>query len=270
MFGGADPGIKDLVPSDITITGNTLAKPQAWRQERWEVKNILELKNARRVVIRDNVLEYNWKAAQSGFAVLFTVRNQDGACPWCEVSDVTFEGNLVQHSGNGMSITGVDDSHPSKQTHGIVVSGNVFADLDNQRWGGNGYAFLILGGPRDVTIDHNTVMQEHGAGFLQVEGAPSPGFVFTNNIVRQNAYGVIGQDHAPGGDSLAFYFPGAKFTGNVIVDGDESRYPRGNKFVSSGELCGELASRQGKHAGGSEQAGPGAPPLREGKPLHCS
>ena len=284
LFGGGDPGIKDMVPSDITITGNTLSKPLAWRQERWEVKNILELKNARRVVIRRNTLEYNWLAAQSGYAVLFTVRNQDGACPWCEVSDVRFEENELLHSGGGVSITGVDNNHPSKQTNGIVIRGNVFADIDNQKYGGNGYAFLILDGPRDITIDHNTILQPHGGGFIQVEGPPIPGFVFTNNVVRQNAYGIIGSSRAPGNDSLNAYFPGAKFSGNVIVDGDEARYPRGNRVPSGADLCGELASlRQGKDADARpvreageaaeqravETVGPGAPPSRDRKHLNC-
>ncbi len=241
MFGGGDPGIPNLVPAEITITGNTLAKPAAWQQERWEVKNILELKNARHVTIRDNVLEYNWKQAQNGFAILFTVRNQDGACPWCEVSDVVFENNLVQHTGGGVSILGVDNNHPSRQTSNIVIRSNVFADLDNQRWGGTGYALQIVDGPKDITIDRNTIVQTHGSGFLQVEGPPIPGFVFTNNIVREYAYGVIGRNHAPGNDTLRAYFPGANFSGNVIADGDSGRYPGGNRFPSSRELCGKLS-----------------------------
>lgn len=284
LFGGADPGIKDLVPSDIVITGNTLAKPQAWRSERWEVKNIFELKNARRVAVRDNVLEYNWKAAQGGFAVLFTVRNQDGACPWCEVSDVVFEENLVQHSGGGVLITGVDSNHPSRQTHDIVIRSNVFVDIDNQKWGGNGYAFLILDGPRDITIDHNTILQEHGSGFIQTEGPAISGFTFTNNVVMQNAYGVIGANRAPGNDSLNAFFPGATFTGNVIAGGDSSLYPRGNRFPARDKLCGELRLlRQGKDADARvtreageaaeqpavELVGPGAPAVREGKHLQC-
>lgn len=246
LFGGADPGIANLVPSDITITKNTIAKPLAWKQDRWEIKNLLELKNARRVVIRDNVLEYNWLQAQSGFAVLFTVRNQDGMCPWCEVSDVLFEGNLVQHSGGAISILGVDNNHPSRQTRGIVVRSNIFADLDNQRWGGNGYAFQITDGPRDITIDRNTIVQEHGSGFIQVEGPPIPGFVFTNNVVRQLTYGVAGRDRAPGNDSLSAFFPGATFTGNVIAGGESGRYPRGNQFPAVDDVCRELVDRQPK------------------------
>jgi hypothetical protein len=242
LFGGADPAIANLVPADITITGNTLRKPESWRQERWEVKNLLELKNARHVVIRDNALEYNWLAAQTGFAILFTVRNQDGGCPWCEVSDVVFEHNVVRHSGGAVNILGVDNNHPSRQTRSIVIRSNEFSDIDNQRWGGSGYAFQMTDGPRDITIDRNTIIQEHGAGFIQVEGPPIPGFVFTNNIVRQNTYGIAGRDHAPGNDSLKTYFPGARFAGNVIADGDSSRYPSGNEFPSFQDLCTQMMS----------------------------
>jgi hypothetical protein len=244
MFGGSDPAIQGLVPSDITITHNTIAKPERWKQERWQVKNLLELKNARHVVISDNVLEYNWAAAQTGFAILFTVRNQDGGCPWCEVSDVVFENNLVRHSGAAVQILGSDYTHPSQPSHSIVIRSNIFADIDSQKWGGGGYAFSMTDGPKDLTIDHNTIVQEHGAGFLQVEGPPVHGFVFTNNIVRQNTYGIAGRDHAPGNDSLSTYFPGARFTGNVIADGDSSRYPPGNRFPSFQQLCAQMASCQ--------------------------
>jgi hypothetical protein len=233
MFGGGDPAIPGLVPSDIQIAGNLIAKPPSWRSEQWDVKNLLELKNARRVTIHHNVLQYNWQAAQVGFAVLFTVRNQDGGCDWCEVSDVTFEHNIVQHSAAGVSILGVDDEHPSRQTHGIVIRDNLFADIDNANWGGNGFAFLLIGRPRDVTIDHNTIIQEHASGLLNVDGPPVEGFVFTNNLGRQMAYGIIGTDHAPGNNTIAWFFPGARIVGNVIADADASRYPSGNRFPTS-------------------------------------
>jgi hypothetical protein len=165
------------------------------------------------------------------------------------VSDVLFEGNLLQHSGGAISILGVDNHHPSGQTRGIVIRSNVFADLDNQRWGGNGYAFQITDGPRDITIDRNTIAQEHGAGFLQVEGPQIPGFVFTNNIAKQLTYGIAGRDRAPGSDSLSAYFPGARVTGNVIADGDGGRFPRGNTFPSWQDVCRDPASlRQRKDA----------------------
>jgi hypothetical protein len=155
---------------------------------------------------------------------------------------VVFERNIVRHSGGAVNILGVDNNHPSKQTRGIVIRSNVFADLDNQRWGGSGYSIQMSDGPRDVTFDHNTIIQEHGAGFIQVEGSPITGFVFTNNIVRSHTYGVAGRDHAPGNDSISFYFPGAKMTGNVIADADSARYPSGNQFPTFAELCAQMMS----------------------------
>ena len=88
LFGGADPSIANLVPSDIEIRGNHFYKPLSWRigdpsyaGKPWSVKNLFELKNARRVLVDGNVFENNWQHAQSGFAILFTVRNQDGNAP---------------------------------------------------------------------------------------------------------------------------------------------------------------------------------------------
>src|SRR5262249_37663389 len=153
LFGGADPSIPDLVPADITIRGNLIAKPTAWRQSRWQIKNLLELKNARRVAIERNTLEYNWEAAQSGWAVLFTVRNQDGRCPWCTVEDVTFTGNTVRHVANGVQMLGHDDEgRASGQARAITIRDNLFTDINPKLWGGAGYAFLLMGGPRDVVI----------------------------------------------------------------------------------------------------------------------
>src|SRR5215204_2639785 len=58
MFGGSPPSIAGLVPSDIEVRRNHLFKPLSWRQGepgyagvRWSVKNLLELKSARRVVV---------------------------------------------------------------------------------------------------------------------------------------------------------------------------------------------------------------------------
>src|SRR5262249_6141740 len=76
MFGGADPSITNLVPSDIQVCRNYLKKDTAWQGGGWVVKNLFELKNARRVLVAGNVMEYNWLDGQAGFSILFTPRNQ--------------------------------------------------------------------------------------------------------------------------------------------------------------------------------------------------
>jgi hypothetical protein len=245
LFGGGDPSIPNLVPRDITIIRNKLSRPVAWRGQKWEIKNILELKNARKVTITDNILENNWQAAQAGFAVLFTVRNQEGRCAWCQVEDVVFERNVVRHSGGGVSILGLDEKEHSEQTRAIAVRNNLFLDIDNEHWGGNGYFMLLTGAPRDIVVDHNTIIQPHSSGIVQVEGPPVVGFVFTNNIVRHGAYGIMGSDHAPGADTIKAYFPAAVITHNVIADGAADRYPPGNRFPSFAEFRAQFVHYDG-------------------------
>src|SRR5262245_51098626 len=52
LFGGADPFVQDLVPTDITIRSNYVTKQLDWRDagSPWTVKNLFELKNASRVL----------------------------------------------------------------------------------------------------------------------------------------------------------------------------------------------------------------------------
>lgn len=198
---------------------------------RWQVKNLLELKNARQVQIVGNTFEHNWQQAQSGVAILFTPRNQDGRCPWCVVEDVTFERNVVHGAGGGITILGTDNERNSLQTNAIRISHNLFTDLST-RWGGSAYFLYVFGGPRQVVVDHNTVISPDGSGVVNVDGPPVEGFVFTNNVARHNRYGIIASDHAPGLDTIDRFFPDAEIAGNVFADVGDNRYPGGIRAVA--------------------------------------
>jgi hypothetical protein len=239
MFGGADPEVKNLVPSDIEIRGNHFAKPLTWKKgspnhadTSWAVKNLFELKNARRVLIEGNVFENNWLDAQKGFAIVFTPRNQDGDAPWSMVRDVTFTGNIVRHTSSAVNILGTDDIHPSQQTKRILIRDNVFEDVDGDRWGGLGRLFQILDGAADVVIEHNTAFQ---TGDVVVgDGEPTTGFVYRNNLTPNNEYGVSGSNTSGNpAQALATYFPGALFVKNVLIGGAAQKYPPGNFFPST-------------------------------------
>jgi len=251
MFGGADPSIDGLVPADIVVTHNHLAKPLWWRSETsggdgpaWTVKNLFELKNARRVLVDGNLLEYNWPAAQNGFAVLLTVRNQSGGAPWSVVEDVTFSNNVVRHVGAGVNILGRDDIHPSRQTRRIAITNNLFADVGGQ-WG-SGRLFQVLDGTGDVTIRHNTAFN---TGFVLFGGdhAPHIGFAFEDNVALHNDTGIAGSGTASGRESLDRYFPAASVRGNVLIGGDPSRYPSNNFFPVSLDAAGFVAGVDGSY-----------------------
>ncbi len=245
LFGGSDPSIPNLVPADITISGNLVVKQTAWRTQSWSVKNLIEFKNARRVEVSQNTFAYNWQGGQSGYAVLFTVRNQDGHCPWCQVDHVTFEQNLVQHVAMGVSILGYDYNYPSLQTNAIVIRNNVFSDVDSQHWGGNGYFLLMQAGARDITVDHNTIISDHGSGVLQLDGPPILQFTFTNNLAKANTYGIIGTSHGPGNDSVTAFLPASTITQNVFAGGNASQYPGGNAFPTTPQFEAQFVSYTG-------------------------
>jgi hypothetical protein len=255
LFGGADPMIANLVPSDIEVRRNYLFKPLAWMGGsgsfagiHWSVKNLLELKNAQRIVIDGNVLENNWTDAQNGYGILFTPRNQDGTAPWSVVRDVTFTNNIVRHSGGGVNMMGADYNYPSQPTQRILVQNNLFDDISTATWNGTGTFFQIMDGGSDVIVNHNTVLQSsnvitatYSSGLLT-----APNFVFTNNIVNNNLYGVFG-DYGVGIGMVAInaYFPGSSFSRNAFVGGLASSYPADNYFPSALAAVGfvDLANR---------------------------
>jgi hypothetical protein len=250
IFGGTDPSIQGLVPSDIEVRWNYFTKPLSWRigdpsydGTPWSVKNLLELKNAQRVLVDSNVFERNWPQAQDGFAILFTVRNQDGTAPWSVVQDVTFTDNVVRHVGSGLNILGTDDIRQSQQEKRIQIANNLFDDVGGS-WGG-GRLFQILNGPTDVIIEHNTGIQTDN--IITAGQAPTQRFAFRNNIAPHNAYGIIGTATGVGKATLTAYFPGAAVLRNVIPGGNDAQYPPDNFFPSSLDDVGFVDRAHGNY-----------------------
>ena len=147
-------------------------------------------------LVNGNLLEYNWPQAQNGFAILFTVRNQDGAAPWSTIEDVAFTNNLVRHVAAGVNMLGRDDNNPSQQARRIAIRNNVFLDVG----GSVGQRAAVPAArrrERRVTIDHNTAFQTGGVLFGG-DHAPHTGFVFQNNVVMLAENGVIGSSAGEG------------------------------------------------------------------------
>jgi hypothetical protein len=244
LFGGADPAIQNLVPSDITIRRNLITKNVGWRGSTWTVKNLLELKNARRVLIEGNTIEHTWVAAQVGYAVLFTVRNSGGKAPWAIIENVMFRNNVVRHAAGGVNILGFDSTAQSQTANGIVIQNNLFSDINHRNWGGNGVFLQIGNGPSNVTVNHNTVMQTGNVvtAYGETRGStrPMPGFRFTNNIAPHNAYGIFGNSVGIGTRAINAYFPDAVIKANVLAGGQASRYPAGNFFPSLSQFMADF------------------------------
>lgn len=245
MFGGWRPTIKNMVPADIEIRRNYFFKPLAWKLgdpgyegTPWTVKNLFELKNARRVLIEGNLLENNWVHAQDGFGILFTVRTEDDIAPWAVVEDVTFVNNVVRRSGSGVYLIGIDNTSPRGhgRTRRVAIRNNLFDGIGGAGWGG-GRLFQLQNGTEDVTIAHNTGWQT-GQILMGGDAKPHSRFVFVNNMAPHNKYGIIGSDAGPGRPTLERYFPGATVRKNIMAGGSPKLYPPDNFFPSKLEKIG--------------------------------
>ena len=222
MFGGAASASPDRVPADILVDGNHLTKRLEWRGTDKGVKNLLELRQAKRAVIRNNLMERVWPEAQSGYAILLSVRNDDGNSPWAVVEDVLFEANIVREAYAGVSVLGYDLGSPSGQTTRVTFRDNRFM-LSGP--------FLLIGGEAGVvTLDHNTVRQ--GGSFAALytgevwpSGAARPraaqvaaeSLTITNTIGNHNEYGVHGDGVGSGARALSVFTRSSLWAQNVLA-----------------------------------------------------
>jgi hypothetical protein len=94
---------------------------------------------------------------------------------------------------------------------------------------------LIGNGPRDITVDHNTIDAD-GTTVLYVYGYPTggvrpiTGFQFTNNAARHGDYGINGAEASFGNGIITLYFTGGVVAGNWLPGGQAARYP--NNYVN--------------------------------------
>jgi len=236
LIGGADPSIPNLVPADIEIRRNYFRKPREWIG-RATIKGTLELKNARRVVIEGNLIESEILTT----AIVITVRNQGGKAPWSTIEDVEIKNNIVRHASSGVNILGSDNEQHSQEARRIRIVNNLLVDIVASETNNIPY-FLQTNAGQEITVAHNTV--EQAGNIITAYGAPTGNFIFRDNIVQFNRYGIVcsvPRFECRRENIFCSCFPAGVFKGNVFADNMgvatsdtlEEKYPRGNYFISS-------------------------------------
>ena len=216
-FGGGDPHIRGLVPSDIEIRHNYFFKRLDWKSNKWgdNEKNLLESKNSSRVLVEGNVFENSWKAGQYGWVFALYSVNQDGKCTWCVTEHWTMRNNLAKNVTAFATITArlanFPDALPIKAHH-ITVRNNLVVGLNPKFESGLGKAFQLWD-VANLVIEHNTVFgSDVGFGFDQ---AQPTGVVIRNNLVA----GCFPVFSGGGQGTAALSFgtaPDRVFAGNVL------------------------------------------------------
>lgn len=252
MFGGSDPAIPNMVPSNMTIRRNLITKPISWMSAPWTVKNLIELKNADTVLIEGNIIENNWAAGQQGYAFMLTPRNQENTAPWSVVQNVIVQNNVIRHVAAVFNILGYDDIYGSRQAANIYIRNNLIYDVSTAYSTpanpANGWFAVIGNGPRDIVIDHNTIDNDGNDTIALYEAISWQattaiyGLVITNNLMRDNAYGIFGSNSQEGSVSLNAYAPGAVVLRNAIA-GADSRYPAGNDLPTLAQWMADFVNR---------------------------
>ena len=214
LFGGADPSMAGLVPSDIEIRRNHITRPVSWRGV-WKVKNLLELKNARRVLLEGNVFENNWEDGQDGEAILLIGVNQGGTAPWSGLQDITIRLNVMRNVGAGFLVTTYTANGPVQVTERVAIYDNLIHDLNTGIFTGTGRTFTVTGDVRDFVADHNTIVAPTNS-ILSLGGGTKARLTCTNNLGAGGNYGISGEG-AVGAAALALHAPGGAFAGNVLA-----------------------------------------------------
>ncbi|MEO7963667.1 MAG: Ig-like domain-containing protein, partial [Gemmatimonadaceae bacterium] len=230
MFGGADPAIGGLIPSDIEIRRNYIWTPKNWAVT-WTKKNLFELKNARRVLVEGNVLDGSWADAQVGFGFMLYSTNQSGGCNWCRVTDVMIRGNMLKNVAGGYNISG-GQTAVDTLTRRIALIANV---VDSVKYANNNILLQVLSNTNDLTVD--SLVAVGGGGvikeFLVLDPNPAAtNFTFRNAVVEHGQYGLFSSFFAIGEASLGT-IKGTKNYNNVsIIGASRSGYPN-SVWVSS-------------------------------------
>lgn len=244
MFGGANPNIPDLVPSDIEVRNNHFFKPMSWKEgdptyagTPWCVKNLFELKNAQRVLVEGNILENNWSDCQSGFAIVITPRTQSGASMWARTTDITWRYNILKGSDGGFNISGHDDQLDNPVSTRILIEHNLAYDISNVN-----KLYQFLNGTEYLTIRHNTSL--NAGTTTSAAGDPTLFLTFQDNICGFGNYGVCGTGSGCGNNTIATYFPGSTFSHNVLIgtpggpNGNPASYPPFHWFPAGVAVVG--------------------------------
>jgi hypothetical protein len=208
------------------VRRNHITRPVAWKKV-WQVKNLLETKNVRRLLIEGNVMENNWADAQTGFALLLKSENQDGSAPWSTSSDITVRNNHIRNTGSGFNISGTgSNSAPVIPAARITITNNIVEGVNVGPFQGDGIAFQLLNGVSDAIISHNTVLNQRSPQSTVVfDGSPVQRLAMHSNVFFSGAYGVHGGGGGVGNSTLQKYAPNAVFRRNAIVGANCSDYP---------------------------------------------
>lgn len=212
LFGGADHGYNVELPSDIEISNNTFRKDMTWKKGSTEfagndyvVKNQIELKFAKRVLIYGNDLKQNWIEDQDGYSLRFRTDSV--------LEDIVLLNNSITETSNGLFVGGGNAN--ATPVSRVLLKENQFDTTSYSVLGGDGITLLVQD-THGFVVKKNRFLS--GGTFLYFTGLKSSGLVITDNLIDpRGGYGVKGDGAGFGAAGLNTYAPGWIFERNNIL-----------------------------------------------------
>lgn len=240
MFGGSDPAIAGLIPSDVIVRRNHVYTPASWKSL-WTKKNLLETKNVQRLVIEENVFDGSWADGQVGFAFVFKSANQSGQCTWCTTRDITFRYNLVRNVGAGFNLAAREGSNPhpvGELMTRVLLENNVMENIDVAPYSGVASIVQVVNNVSHLTIRNNTFTSPSASQgqFLNIGTNPgATAFSFTRNIVSLMKYGLFASGIGPGSAALQAIRAPLEFRDVAVIAAQRPSvaYPPTTTFVTT-------------------------------------
>ncbi|HEX3741140.1 MAG TPA: hypothetical protein VHV29_15690, partial [Terriglobales bacterium] len=272
LFGGVSTN--SVTPADIEISNNHMFKPLTWMPGQpgfigrpnsattkcvttpghcpFVVKNLIELKNAQRVLLVGNILEQCWSGfTQHGAAIMVSGMNPaDRTLSYISVMDVTARYNRTSHTASVFSLA---DQGPNYLPIGrISIHDNIFDDVSAKYQNGDttgaiagGYSYCTSStcANGNILVNHNTELITRTSKWFAVVGAvkgPIPNWTYTNNIVSVNPGIAITNGGSTGctdnktgnAAKIAACFSPYSMTHNALIGGT-GIWPAGNYLPAS-------------------------------------
>jgi hypothetical protein len=272
LFGGVQTN--SVTPADIEISNNHMFKPLTWMPGQsgfvgrpnsdttkctktpgycpFVVKNLIELKNAQRVLLEGNILEHCWGGfTQHGDVFIVNGLNPaDNTLSHISVMDFTVRYNRASHTGSVFSLA---NPGPNNLPIGrFSIHDNIFDDVSSKYANGEtagafagvySYCTSTTCGNGNILVNHNTELITEPKKWFAVVGAlsgPIPNWTYKNNIVSVNAGPAIINAGFPGcaddtinntAKLVACFSPYA-MNDNVLIGGS-GPWPIGNYLPAS-------------------------------------
>ena len=197
LFGGADPAIPDLVPSDIIIRRNHITKNVGL------ARIVVDREESARTEERASRAHRGQSAGElldCGAARLrrplhgAKLRRPRALGRPSKTSSSAATSSSTPPAASISS--GTTARQVSRTASGISIENNLFEDINHRNGAGTACSSRSATRPANVTVDHNTVIQTGNVvtAYGRSRGAfiTIPGFRFTNNVAVHNAYGIFG------------------------------------------------------------------------------